>query len=366
MKPSNLIILIAAFLTASFAIWMIAERNRTVRTTQTQAPSIPPTEPQATPVATANATQTSPTPLAKAHQMPDSSVRATQPASSAPDAMPRGSYQGMNDPRWPIYWKKREQDRDFEWKTPIEFFGKVLDQDGNPVAGATADISWTDMSPNGSSHMQVTSNGAGLFSVTGLNGKHMTVRITKDGYLRETSKGRSAFEFAGFWEPTYHEPDPNNPVIFYLRKRGEPAPLISSEGKFVLTFGIPASIPMPQSTGVASPIKITVFESDPKTRKWRAHISVDDGGILPALDEFPFEALKEGYQSSLDLNQESPHPPGWQDLHEGGWFYIKTRQGYGLLKLRQIRGKKTRRYQVLLNSTGGTNLEPSDSQSAES
>ena len=42
----------------------------------------------------------------------------------------------------------------------------------------------------------------------------MTVRVTKDGYLRETSKGRSAFEFAGFWEPTYYEPDPNNPVIF--------------------------------------------------------------------------------------------------------------------------------------------------------
>ncbi len=50
----------------------------------------------------------------------------------------------------------------------------------------------------------------------------MTVRVTKDGYLRETSKGRSAFEFAGFWEPTYHEPDPNNPVIF---PRGKSASL---------------------------------------------------------------------------------------------------------------------------------------------
>ena len=28
-----------------------------------------------------------------------------------------------------------------DWKTPIEFYGKVLDEDGNPVAGATADIS---------------------------------------------------------------------------------------------------------------------------------------------------------------------------------------------------------------------------------
>ena len=229
----------------------------------------------------------------------------------------------MSDPRWPIYWKKREQDRDFEWKTPIEFYDKVLDQDGNPVADATADISWTDMSPDGSSQMQVISDGAGLFSVTGISGKHMTVQVTKDGYLRETSKGRSAFEFAGFWEPTYYEPDPNNPVIFYLKKKGEPAPLVSSEGKFVVTLGTPSPIPMPSTA--ASPIQITVFESNAKTRKWRAYISVEDGRIIPALEEFPFEAPEEGYQSSLDLNEESPHSPGWQDLHEGGWFYIKTR-----------------------------------------
>lgn len=214
--------------------------------------------------------------------------------------------------------------------------------------------------------MQLTSDGTGLFSVTGISGKHMTVQVTKDGYLRETSKGRSAFEFAGFWEPTYYEPDLSNPVIFYLRKNGEPAPLVSSEGKFVVTLGTPSPIPMPQSTEAASPIKVTLFESDAKTRKWRAHISVEDGGIVPALEEFPFEAPEEGYQSSLDLNQDSPQPPGWQDLDEGGWFYIKTRQGYGLLKLWQIKGKKTLRYQVLLNPKGGTNLEPADLEDLES
>lgn len=76
------------------------------------------------------------------------------------------------------------------------------------------------------------------------------------------------------------------------------------------------------------------------------------------LEEFSFEAPKEGYQSSIDLDQESPRSPGWQDMDEGGWFYIKTAQGYGLLKLRQMRGKRTLHYQVLLNSKGGTNLEP--------
>jgi hypothetical protein len=367
MRPNNLVILIAVLLIASTLIWIIAERNRSDRATQSlgRTPSTHLTKHQATPVAAGSPTHTSPTPPAGVRSTPYATISATQLAASVPDVMPRGSYQGMSDPRWLIYWKKREQDRDFEWKTPIEFYGKVLDQDGNPVAGATADINWTDMSPDGSSQMQVTSDAAGLFSVTGISGKHMTVQVTKDGYLREISKGRSAFEFAGFWEPTYYEPDPNNPVIFYLKKKGEPAPLVSSKGKFVATLGTPSPIPMPPSTGAASPIHITVFESDAKTRKWRAHISVEDGGIIPALEEFPFQAPKEGYQTSLDLNEESPHPPGWQDLHEGGWFYIKTGQGYGLLKLRQIKGKETLRYEILLNSEGGTNLEPEDLESAE-
>ena len=207
--------------------------------------------------------------------------------------------------------------------------------------------------------MRATSDGAGLFSITGISGKHMTVQVTKEGYDRETSKGRSSYEYAGFWEPSYHKPDPNNPVIFHLRKRGEPAPLVSSEGKFVMTFGTPSPIPMPQVAGTASPVKVTVFENDAKTRRWKAQVSVDDGGgIMPALEEFPFEAPTEGYHASIDLDQESPRPPGWQDLDEGGWFYIKTAQGYGLLKLRQMRGKKTLHYEILLNSKGGTNLEP--------
>ena len=227
------------------------------------------------------------------------------------------------------------------------------------MAGAIADVIWTDMSAEGSSTMEVVSDSSGLFSITGIRGKHMTVQVNKEGYYRQLAGTQSAFEYAGFWEPTYHVPDKKNPVIFRLRKKGEPAPLVTSDGKFVLTFGTPVSIPMRKASETASPIKVTVFENDPNTRQWRAQVYVEGGGIIPALDEFPFEAPKEGYQSSIDLNQESPHPPGWQDIDEGGWFYIKTDQGYGLLKLRQIRGKKTLRYEVMINTEGGTNLEPS-------
>ena len=153
MKLTNLAILIAVFLIGSTVIWMIADRNQGIWRMQVlkPIPATPLAEPQATPVATVSATQAPPTPLAGPHLTPASTFSAAPLGSSVPDAMPKGPYQGLNDPRWPIYWKKREQDRAFEWKTPIEFYGKVLDQDGNPVAGATAGIVWTDLSSKGSS-----------------------------------------------------------------------------------------------------------------------------------------------------------------------------------------------------------------------
>jgi hypothetical protein len=43
------------------------------------------------------------------------------------------------------------------FKTPIEFYGKVIDKNGNPVEGATVGLGWTDESPSGYSSV-VSSN----------------------------------------------------------------------------------------------------------------------------------------------------------------------------------------------------------------
>ena len=202
------------------------------------------------------------------------------------------------------------------------------------------------------------SDESGLFSLTGRTGKFLSVQVTKDGYYTSQTENRTGFEYAAFFDPTYYQPDPNNPVIFHLRKKGRPAPLASRDGSFVMTFVAPWAIPMPPEAGTASPINVTVFENDLKTRTWKARISVDGGGVQPVSQEFPFEAPEDGYQASIDLDETSPHPPGWQELGQGGWFYVETSEGYGLLKLEQMKGKKTLHYAVLVNTQGGRNLEP--------
>jgi len=305
----------------------------------------------------------------------ESAKNLWQPASGKPPAAdsptapvtptasrqkPGGPY-APADPRWSERTRKLKVDPQYEWKTPIEFYGKVVDQDGQPVEEATADVIWTDISASGSSHMKVKSDTAGLFAITGIRGKHMTVQVNKAGYYRQLTDARTSFEFAGFWEPTYHVPDEAKPVVFRLRKKGEAAPLARSSGKVVLTFGVPVRLPLPKTNDGNAAIEVTIVANDAKPRNWQAKISLAGGGIQATTEEFPFLAPEGGYRESIEVNQNSPRPTGWQDLHQGGVFYFRTSKKYGLLKIQQMVGRRTLHYEILLNERGERGLEPPDS-----
>jgi hypothetical protein len=126
---------------------------------------------------------------------PTASASPAYVTATAPRQEPGGPY-APADPRWPERTRKLKADPQYEWKTPIEFYGKVVDQDGKPVGGAIADVIWTDMSAKGSSQMEVTSDADGLFSITGIRGKGMTVQVNKDGYYRQLTDTKSIFEYA--------------------------------------------------------------------------------------------------------------------------------------------------------------------------
>jgi hypothetical protein len=268
---------------------------------------------------------------------------------------PGGPYE-PRDPRWKEWDENMKRDPGFQWRMPIEFYGKVVDERERPVQGAKFDIVGTDASPSGNFYRTLYSDANGTVSLKGLRGKTFGVLVSKDGYYRPQTNRRS-FEYAAFSDPSYYQPDPNNPVIFHLRKIGEPAPLIVSDGEFIMTFGMPWAVPLPQEIAGASPVEITVFQNDIRPKDWNARISVSGGGVQSTVEEFPFQAPLDGYQPSINANHDSPHAPGWPD-DEGGFYYLKTRQGYGILILLQMRGKRTIHYSLLLNSKGGRDLEP--------
>jgi hypothetical protein len=157
-----------------------------------------------------------------------SSNRATiKTAPSTPASLPltyevpgAGKYQGLSDSRWKWWNEIQRRDPAFEWKMPINFYGKVVDGNSQPVADADVRYGWNDTT--GSHERLDKSDAGGLFSLTGISGKIVSVSVSKKGY-HAGNAARGSFEYAAFFEWNYHEPDANNPVIFRLVKKWMPS-----------------------------------------------------------------------------------------------------------------------------------------------
>jgi len=251
------------------------------------------------------------------------------------------------------FYAQTRIDRNLEWKMPINFWGKVIDESNNPVANASVHFVWNDLSENGTSEADTMSDGNGGFSLVSRRGKGLSVSVAKDSYYG-TSSSRQSFEYA---QPDMRfVPDPGNPVVFYLRKKHEGASLVSKSTEITIGIGKTVSVPLDEQTT----LQIDLLTNTPMWQKqWAAHVSIVSGGIQPALEEFPFEAPLEGYQPELDLDYGTPKPPTWigNNLYQGGQFYIKTATGYGRIELQMISGKSFMRVITFLNPTGSRNLE---------
>ncbi len=102
------------------------------------------------------------------------------------------------------YTRNRIADQQHDWKQPINFFGRVVDESDHSVPGAVAHFKWTDLSENGTSESSTESDSAGLFSLLGRKGKRMSVTVAKDGYYTPLSERMSSYEYANpaeglFW-----------------------------------------------------------------------------------------------------------------------------------------------------------------------
>jgi len=69
-----------------------------------------------------------------------------------------------------------------DWRTPIEFYGKVVDENTNPVSGAQIDFDANDTSAEGTSFYHTQSDADGLFSIKNIQGKILGVKVNKEGY----------------------------------------------------------------------------------------------------------------------------------------------------------------------------------------
>ena len=291
---------------------------------------------------------------------PTSSLRSTS------EPWPKMQYQGMSDPRWPEMRRREKVDPSWEWEIPINFYGKVVDENLVPISGARAYFQWSDLSKNGASDTEKLSDGNGLFELTGVKGKIVTVRVSKDGYYQTKSSRAVNFEFADFSSSEYYEPDPNSPVIFQLRKKGFGEPLISGRVKVsVPSDGTPVRVDflnkgLLSASGQLQISAVTNTEKyPPRFFDWNANLSVPSGGLLEQNDEFPFKAPLGGYVSQVQFNFPASDPATWKRVvNQSYYFTFGAPKKYGRLTIEINGGSQHVDIQYWINPNGSQDLEP--------
>jgi hypothetical protein len=187
-----------------------------------------------------------------------------------------------------------------------------------------------------------------------VTGDGVSVAVEKPGYY-SSKMDRSDFEYAAFWEENFYQPNPSDPVVFHLRKIGAAEPLIYREREVKIAVGSQATVILNQQAQLQINLLIN---SRPIEKTWSASVTVNGGGLQPALDEFPFEAPTAGYKKSMILDTKTPKPPTWVNLYEGGAFYIMAGQDFGRIELEMIPGKDWLRVKSWINpNPNSRNLE---------
>ncbi len=235
----------------------------------------------------------------------EASVSATESVPSTPvdSSFPLGS------PNIPKEVDKNATARGYYLATrpPISFWGRVVDDHGSPIGGATARLSvHNKIFDPGTDRNEVT-NSDGLFSLTGIHGLGVTVAVSKTGYY-ETSRSRAVCGYFVHAATDIPIPTADNPALFVLKKSGEGAALIKTQrqtsvrgdgtpSRVDLTVGpINGATPQLSVDCLISATGLPVGGYHPYD--WQCTLSIPGGALFDRFDPLSFTAPSGGYRAS--------------------------------------------------------------------
>ena len=264
------------------------------------------------------------------------------------------------------WWNKMEEiDPQFQWKTPIQFYGRVIDQFEEPVAGASVKFVWSII--GGASEKKERSASDGTFSLTGAQGKGLTVTIHKDGYL-PSHQAMQSFEFAEFFNDQFYVPAREAPVVFRLRKLtgAEPIAKYLANTEFSIS-GAPVVLNVEtgkiEESGDIAVIAAVVGAGSRNGPDYAITLRALNGaGFAISDDEFLFLAPASGYRSEETITQLASQ--SGYNLVRKARFYVRTRSGnFAAVELETTLydlhngGKAGFHALVYYNPSGSRNLE---------
>jgi hypothetical protein len=271
------------------------------------------------------------------------------------------------------YAEKVHRDRKKELGGNLEFHGKVIDFDGNPVPGAKVRISImfvpsSSLNFNEFKQVEVVTDGDGYFSVNeegfGLSVKY----IMKEGYTYKFNYSKDfSFSFKNGKEKERRGEQKNMPFIFRVRKLAPPAFVVLHNMTFGKKPGKPSMFDMIRRQWVHDEAIIIAMQYSSLERDWHTDIKLSvegEPGKMRLLLEAPdigsgfvvekhefFEEMTEAPEHGYRQKVELPVKPGESPVEayvkgQGGLFYGKI----------SISFSEDRPGLVAINATSFTNL----------
>jgi hypothetical protein len=228
------------------------------------------------------------------------------------------------------YAEQVRKDPLYDWKQPINFYGKVLDENTNPVPGAGVDYTWSTLSETGARTQHDITDASGLFSIHE-TGSGIGITVSKKGYYTTPNERLRNFEYANHGEGVF-SPDPNNPIVFHLQKKGLPEKLIHGSKLFgsrvdgTLSYVDLATAKNKLTSPGDLIVQCTRSErASDKKFDWTFTLAIPDGGLMESTNAFMFLAPEEGYRATFQINHKI-NDVDWvgQEKHK---FFVKSQNG---------------------------------------
>jgi hypothetical protein len=252
-----------------------------------------------------------------------------------------------------------------DWQRPIEFYGKVVDENTNPVERANITFGWSE-TPDESGEMKMTtqSDAEGLFSLHDKHGPSLEVWVSKEGYY---SSHNGQWGFSYMHSNDRYLPDPQNPVIFILHKKGQGVELITSENGMrsdvwvrIPKDNTPVRVDFFQKQ-VSATGQLEISQDKPPWQdatNWSFRLSIPDGGLVENQDEFQFEAPESGYQPTVEFDFTKGETNWTTQVTKQFYIVFGEPRKYGWLRIESNIAQETVFLTYAINPDGSRNLEP--------
>jgi len=218
-------------------------------------------------------------------------------------------------------------------RSPIEFYGQVIDQNGTPIENASVLIEANNVAWGRGEKHELKSDAKGHFSIKGIHGLSAFIKVSKKDYYPMPVKtgqigSQASFAYGSDLGDGIHRPNSSKPVVFKLYKIGQIEPLIHRKRRSwnISKDGVILRLPLEPRNEKPHYIEVQCWsddaeKNDVRHHNWRFKVSVPDGGLLRRYDPLDFEAPLATYTNSEEFNMPSSMPTtDWRDEISADYF----------------------------------------------